>query len=122
MRRKTNKPLDVGGNIKKFRELKGLTREEMAFNLNLSVSAYGNIERNKTDLTISRIQQIAKILEVEVMQVFDFDASLIFNVNRNENGLCANSNAEKYIYADEYREKYIQMLEKEIQRLEKIIG
>ena len=49
------KQLNIGDNVKKFRELKGFTREQMADYLNLSVSAYGNIERNKTDLPISRI-------------------------------------------------------------------
>lgn len=122
MGRNRTKSLDIGGNIKKFRELKGLTREEMADSLDLSVSAYGNIERNKTDLTISRVQQIAEILEVEMSQVLNFDASQIFNIEHNDVIQGANSKVEHHNYADEYREKYIQLLEKEVERLQKIVG
>ncbi|WP_428068195.1 helix-turn-helix domain-containing protein [Chryseobacterium gambrini] len=115
------KSLNIGDNIKKFRELKGLTREQMADYLELSVSAYGNIERNKTDLTISRVQQIAQILEVEIAQILNFDVSQIFNIEHNEVIQGSHSKVE-HNYADEYREKYIKMLEAEIERLKKILG
>lgn len=36
----------------------------MADLLNLSTTAYGDIERGKTDLTLSRLMQIAQVLEV----------------------------------------------------------
>jgi transcriptional regulator with XRE-family HTH domain len=115
------KQLNIGDNVKKFRELKGFTREQMADYLNLSVSAYGNIERNKTDLTISRIQQIAEILEVDMGQILNFDASQVFNIAHNEVIQGSNSKVENHNHPDEYKEKYIQMLEKEIERLKKIV-
>ncbi len=116
------KALNIGDNIKKFRELKSFTREQMADYLNLSVSAYGNIERNVTDLTVSRIQQIAEILEVDMGQILNFDASQIFNIAHNDLIQGSHSKVEHHNYADEYREKYIQMLEKENERLKKING
>ncbi|PZR20513.1 MAG: hypothetical protein DI539_10705 [Flavobacterium psychrophilum] len=115
------KTLNIGDNIKKFRELKGFTREQMADYLDLSVSAYGNIERNKTDLTISRVQQIAEILEVEMAQILNFDASQVFNIAHNEVIQGTNSKVEHHNYADEYREKYIKLLEAENERLRKIV-
>lgn len=39
----------------------------MADLLNLSTTAYGDIERGKTDLTLSRLNQIAKVLELSPM-------------------------------------------------------
>ncbi len=115
------KPLNIGENIKKFRELKGLTREQMADYLNLSVSAYGNIERNKTDLTISRVQQIAQILAVDISQIMNFDASQIFNITNNQLVQGFGSKVENHNHSDEYREKYIKMLEAENERLKKQI-
>lgn len=115
------KQLNIGDNVKKFRELKGFTREQMADYLNLSVSAYGNIERNKTDLTISRIQQIAEILEVDMGQIMNFDASQVFNIAHNEVIQGSNSKVENHNHPDEYKEKYIQMLEKENERLRNIL-
>lgn len=112
------KQVNIGANIRNFRELKGLTREQMAHDLNLSVSAYGNIERNQTDLTISRIQQIAEILEVEMSQILNFDASQVFNIEHNDVfNARAHSKTEYHSPSDEYRDKYIKMLEAENEQL-----
>lgn len=114
------KALNIGDNIKNFRELKGITREQMADFLNLSVSAYGNIERNKTDLTISRIQQIAEIIEIDMSQILNFDISQVFNIEHNDVIQGSHSKIENN-YADEYREKYIKLLEAENERLKKLL-
>lgn len=50
--------------IRLHRLQKGLSQENMADLLNLSTTAYGDIERGKTDLTLSRLNQIAKVLDV----------------------------------------------------------
>ncbi|WP_300672645.1 helix-turn-helix domain-containing protein [Soonwooa sp.] len=116
--------LNIGDSIKKFRELKNMTREDIADRLGLSVSAYGKIERNETDVTISRIQQIAEVLQVEMSQILNFDVSQIFNISNNH---LVQSNigpkAENmHFHNDEYREKYIKILETENERLRKIAG
>lgn len=43
---------------------RGLSQENMADLLSLSTTAYGDIERGKTDLTLSRLSQIANVLDV----------------------------------------------------------
>ncbi|MFD2933574.1 helix-turn-helix domain-containing protein [Spirosoma flavum] len=43
---------------------RGLSQENMADLLNLSTTAYGDIERGKTDLTLSRLAQIATVLAI----------------------------------------------------------
>src|SRR5690606_27252380 len=112
------KQVNIGANIRNFRELKGFTREQMAHDLNLSISAYGNIERNQTDLTISRIQQIAEILEVDMSQILNFDASQVFNIEHNDVfNTGAHSKTEYHSHSDEYRDKYIKMLEAENEQL-----
>ena len=113
--------LNIGENIKKFRELKNMTREEIADRLDLSVSAYGKIERNETDVTVSRIQQIAEILQIEMSQILNFDVSQIFNISNNNVVQATGGKADNmHFYGDEYREKYIKMLEEEVERLRKI--
>ena len=59
---------DVGYRIRKLRESKDYSQENMAEELNISVSAYSKIERGVTDPSIGRLAEIAKILDVEVMQ------------------------------------------------------
>lgn len=106
----------VSDNIKKFRELKNLTREQMASELGMSLSGYSKIERGEIDLTISKVYKIAEVLKVEVPQILNFDAAQIFNVsnNNNVNGIVVEN---VHVKQDEYREKYIKMLEMELSRL-----
>lgn len=67
-------------NIKKFRELKDLTREQMAADLNLSLSGYSKLERGEIEITLNRLFEIATILEVDISQILNFDAKYIFNI------------------------------------------
>lgn len=113
--------MNIGDNIKKFRELKNITREQMASDLNMSLSGYSKIERNEIDLTISRIQQIAQIIGVNISQILNFDASQIFNVSNNHivQGIVKSENM--HFHTDDYIEKYIKVLETENERLRKIV-
>lgn len=112
---------NIGDNIKKFRELKNITREQMTADLDMSLSGYSKIERNEIDLTISRVRQIAEILSVDLSQILNFDASQIFNVSNNNlvQGLGAKAET-MHFHTDDYKEKYIKMLEGEVARLKKI--
>ncbi|GAB4023626.1 hypothetical protein GCM10028773_41670 [Spirosoma koreense] len=46
----------------------------MADLLNLSTTAYGDIERGKTDLTLSRLTQIAQVLDVSPLTLLTDEA------------------------------------------------
>lgn len=109
--------MNIGDNIKKFRELKNVTRETLAAELSMSISGYSKVERGEIDLTLSRIQKIAQFLGVDISQILNFDATQIFNVSNNKlvQGLGAKAENMSF-YGDEYKEKYIKMLEAEIER------
>jgi transcriptional regulator with XRE-family HTH domain len=111
--------MNYGDNIKKFRELKSITREKMASDLKLSLSGYSKIERGEIDLTISRIQQIAQILQVDMSQILNFDATQIFNISNNQSvSNVGKSDTTNFISSD-HRDKYISLLEAENARLKK---
>lgn len=113
---------NIGDNIKKFRELKNITREQMAADLSMSLSGYSKIERNEIDLTLSRIKQIAQILSVDVAQILDFDINQVFNVSNNNLVQGLGAKAENmHFHTDDYKEKYIKVLESEIERLKKLV-
>jgi XRE family transcriptional regulator, regulator of sulfur utilization len=54
--------MKIGDKVRSLRLIKGLSQENMADLLGISSIAYGDIERNKTDVTHSRLEQIAKAL------------------------------------------------------------
>ena len=94
----------------------------MADQLELSLSAYSKIERGEVDLTLSRIQQIAQILSVDISQLLNFDATNIFNISNNQLVQAIAPKADNMnFYGDDYKEKYIKMLELENERLKAII-
>lgn len=66
-------------NIRKIRELKNLTREYVAGELRMSMSGYGKIERGEVDLTVNKLMEIGKVLDVSVEFIFKFDVALFFN-------------------------------------------
>ena len=114
---------NIGDNIKKFRELKNITREQIAADLKMSLSNYSKIERGEIDLTISRVQEIANVLEVDVSQILNFDASQIFNTSNNQLVQGVYAKAENiHFHGDDYKEKYIALLEKEVARLKGLVG
>ena len=84
----------------------------------MSVSGYSKIERGEVDLTVSKIDKIANVLEVSTSQILNFDATTIFNVSSN-NGSVGNENNNNYYTIDEYTKKYIAILEQENERLRK---
>ena len=53
---------------------RGLSQENMADLLSLSTTAYGDIERGKTDLTLSRLSQIAHVLDVSPITLLTDEA------------------------------------------------
>lgn len=53
---------------------RGLSQENMADLLGLSTTAYGDIERGKTDLTLSRLTQIATVLAVSPLALLTDEA------------------------------------------------
>ncbi len=110
----------ISSNIKKFRELKGLTREYISDELGMSSSGYSKIERGEVDLTISKLDKISEILEVSPSQILNFDVSKVFNINHNQNvqGIGSKKSTINN-YIDENTQKYIHLLENEIEKLKK---
>ena len=108
-------------NIKKFRELKNYTREEMAAFLEMSPSGYAKIEQGNVDIGVSRLEQIAEILQVEVKQIIEFEPSQVFNIcdNTFTNAIVGKTKSRDQNNSTNpmYLEKLIESLERENQLL-----
>jgi XRE family transcriptional regulator, regulator of sulfur utilization len=59
--------MNISERIRLQRLQRGLSQENMADLLGLSTTAYGDIERGKTDLTLSRLNQLADVFELPVV-------------------------------------------------------
>lgn len=103
----------IGANIKKIREFKDITREYIAAELDMSVSGYSRVERGEVDLTFSKLQRIAEVLKTDVIQIFALNTAHSLDIPAGT----ASSNPDT-----DYREKYIRLLEAEVERLRKQLG
>lgn len=63
----------VGANIKKYKEAKGLAQIELAVDANIASSTIGMIETAKNDITLSKINAIAKALELDAYKLLKFE-------------------------------------------------
>ena len=103
--------IKVGVKIKKIRELKDYTQEYMAQSLGISITGYGKIERDETEMTLSKLENISKILEIDLRLILDFDEKNFFNVQNGNNVAIGINNA---VYA---KDRMIEHLEQEILHL-----
>jgi transcriptional regulator with XRE-family HTH domain len=65
--------MNTGDKIRQIRLTKGFSQENMADMLEISTTAYGDIERNKTELTITRATEIAKVLGVSIVDLLEIE-------------------------------------------------
>jgi transcriptional regulator with XRE-family HTH domain len=61
---------EIGTRIRKLRESKDYTQDNMATELEITAGAYAKIERGETDPSATRLLKIAEILEVDVTMFF----------------------------------------------------
>ena len=64
--------MKIGEKIRGIRIMKGLSQENVAEMLDMSLLAYGDIERGKKDVAYSRLEQIAEKLEVSVQDILSY--------------------------------------------------
>ncbi len=62
-----------------------MTQEQMAEGLHLDRNAYGEIERGKTDIHLSRLVQIANFFEVGIEELVGSHNKAVFYVNGTSN-------------------------------------
>lgn len=65
--------------IKQIRELRNITQEYIAKELEISTRAYSKIESGETQLTINRLNEISAVLQVDPIEVLGFDDKQILS-------------------------------------------
>jgi transcriptional regulator with XRE-family HTH domain len=65
--------------IRRVRKAKGLTLEEVAEQLGMSTNGYGDIERGDTDVNLSRLEQIAQLFEMDLLELIGLNEKNVIN-------------------------------------------
>jgi transcriptional regulator with XRE-family HTH domain len=72
LKRSANK--HVGQNIRTLRHQRGWSQEDVANRLGISIPAFSKIETGVTDINLSRLEQIANIYEVNIVNLLSLEA------------------------------------------------
>mgnify|MGYP001451805307 CR=1 FL=1 len=68
----------IGENIKSIRQRLNIEVKQLCSELEISPSAYSNIERGVTDINISRLLQLAEYFSVHYSQILSVDNTSVF--------------------------------------------
>jgi len=63
----------LGKKIRLLRHQKGWSQEDVAKRLDISIPAFSKIETGITDINLSRLEQIASLFEMSVVQLLTFN-------------------------------------------------
>ena len=115
--------MSVNEKIRLIREAKGLTQEQVAEKLKISVNSYGDIERGSTNVKLARLEQIAEIFEIKLSELFGLAEQRTLNIyfsgcEQNENNKlyigASATELEKQQLIIELKDKELAMKDKEI--------
>ncbi|THA00188.1 helix-turn-helix domain-containing protein [Rodentibacter pneumotropicus] len=76
--------MNVNEKIRKIREAKGWSQEQMAENLNMSLNGYAKIERGESKIYLYKLEQIAHVFNIDVVEMMRSDSkNICFQINEN---------------------------------------
>jgi len=107
----------IGQRIKKLREEKGITQENMALQLDVTQSNYGRLEKDDRRLNVVKLLKIVRILDVNIMYLFN---EVLGEQNMESSGL-SHTNKEVYDILVESLRSEIQHLKDEVNFLRVIV-
>lgn len=69
--------MSVNEKIRKFREAKDWSQEQMAEKLNMSLNGYAKIERGESKIYLDKLEQIAQVFDIDVVELMHSDGKNI---------------------------------------------
>lgn len=111
--------------IRALREDRALSQEEMADKMSIAPNTYGKIERGETKLTLAKLEQIAEIFDIDVVELINNEDKISYQITHNGTGTNAFNigNEAKELIAENEKLQIIirhkdEMLEKQQQEIE----
>lgn|GEM_PF-618670 len=110
----------LGDKLRTLRQIKGYSQEKMASLLEMSPVTYGNIERNKGDISMGKLEQIAQILGITVQDILTFGdkVSNFFDKCEQNNFMVGSGNTQMIGQDEKEWQNVLEKLQLEIKVLE----
>lgn len=115
--------------IRFMREERNWSQEEMAAKLNMSLNGYSKIERGETKVHIPKLEQIAEILEMDVVELMALGEKCVYLRGNDNNTIGYNINGstelafenQKQQLIIELKNKELAMKDREIAYLKELL-
>lgn len=107
--------IKVGSNIRKWRSIKDVKQKDLANGLRMSEAAVSNLENDLTDITLSQLEDIAIVLDIEVAQLFT-DPQEVVNKNYN-----ATDQDKKFVMEPEWIYALIGSIQKKDEQIKTVL-
>lgn len=110
--------MNLSERIRQLRQRKGLSQENMADELGLSTSAYGDIERGRTEPPLSRLDAIARLLEVPLPTLLGLESTSLSETEwlRRDNEALREENARLHQEIGQWKSRFNEWVRLEIAR------
>ena len=69
--------MSVNEKIRKIREAKDWSQEQMAEKLNMSLNGYAKIERGESKIYLDKLEKIAQVFDIDVVELMQSDGKHI---------------------------------------------
>ncbi len=89
--------MTIGDKIRTFRTMKGLSQENVSELLGISLTSFSKIERGETDISYTRLEQIANVLQIRVSDIVGLNENGFYYVNGNHNSPFINNSSRDNI-------------------------
>jgi transcriptional regulator with XRE-family HTH domain len=116
----------IGYKIRQIRIDKGLTQQNIAYELNISLPGYSKLERGVNDINFTRLAQIAQVFGMSVTELINYGDKPVADENVAETKEEKDTTLNKINDVAEgdckevaYLKKIIELLEDKVKTLEK---
>lgn len=104
--------MKIGKAMKKLREPKGMTQEEMAEKLEMTTNGYTQIERNIGNPNLLKIEKIASAFDMSTLEFLDFcENGATFYISTHNQQTSDNHGKNYYIFGKSGHELLLAELE-----------
>lgn len=124
--------MKVNDRIRRLRELKNWSQEDMAEQMQMSKNGYSKLERGESRLSLDRLEQVAAVFKMDVLELMTVnDKGLVYQVNENSNHNSASYfDSEQAVAAEneklrlmlQHRDEMLAQKDSEIQVLKDLVA
>lgn len=121
--------MSVNEKIRAIREVNQWSQEEMANKMHMSTNGYAKIERGETKLSLHKLEQIANIFNIDVLELINTGGKgVVFLMNENSDNSSnyysdnLATELEKFKMIVSHKDEIIQQKNDEICALKEIIA